>query len=182
MKIAIRATLLVLCTAATMGVSHCERGDELAFAPAACFSSWSEGGFRGASILPVVVARRTYSGLYVPAEVVLEITTCGASLTTISEGAVEKRGPFRFDPREVRELHDALAEAGAGDITGYTDCAMTTGHDTSTEITFFEPSLVPGRAWANRFAFGNCSLDPRAGDVSQVLSAWVTDHFEARRF
>ena len=182
MKRLATASLLGLLLVGPMGASHCEEGDKAAFGWDQCFATFSVDGIRGPLPVPVVEARRGYSGLFTPAEVRVEVNTCGASLTRIVDGVAEHIGPARFDPTEVRELHDALAEAGAGEIVGYTDCLATTGHDTRTEITFFEPSLVEGRVWANRFGFGNCGLEPRAGEVVGVLSEWVTEHFGPNLF
>jgi hypothetical protein len=175
-----RAALAGFLLLGAMGASHCEEGDDLAFGAATCFATnGGAGGLRRALPSTVVEARRWYGGLFPPAEVRVEVTACGASVTWIAGGMAETRGPIRVAAGEVRALHGALAAAGAGELVGYTDCLASTGHDTRTEVTFIEPSLVPGRAWANRFGFGNCALEPRAEEVVRVLSAWVNERFGA---
>jgi hypothetical protein len=159
-----------------LGFSHCEAGDQRVFgAPPIVYPSRVE-------LSPLVLASSSFSG---PGKLVIR------SISVYTNGIAEARRVDRESGEELSEevyvsledlsaLHEELASAGAGDLTGAVpDSGVIFGYNSGARITFFEPSLAHNRAWANTFFFGNGPLDPRAGAAWSVVWTFAQEHFGA---
>lgn len=175
MRRARRWMLIVCCVIPTLGVSHCEDGDARFFLETGAIC----GSGARCDLTPIVRAEVVGGCIgHPPVHSTISIGN-GFGEILSDDGATITRSllPW-FPPSEARALHDALAAAGAGDLTGADGPGCVSACSFDYAVTFYEPSLVANRAWANAFSGPRCGGDPRLGAVMGVIRDFVNARVE----
>lgn len=148
-----------------LGVAQCEKGEELAFG-------------RAGTVVPIVLATRTIVG---PAkDLCLTVIVYSNGLAQISRGEAENEASrsVQVSEEDVRALYAALGDAGAGELGGMLeDYGAIASRSRNTIVSYFQPSVIPGRAWSTTFSFASSPVDPRAYEIWGLLQSFVEQHF-----
>jgi hypothetical protein len=166
--------------APALGIGHCQQGDDRVFGEG-CIRIY---GPSSATRPPAKLVSWEYeaSGLQGSIHQRLDVSACSTSLTRVENGVGRALGPLRIESAEAKALHDALVEAGALDATSvpadFFDCGFAiSSYVGRSDVTVYEPSLIPGGAWSNSFTFGHCAHTPQTEAIEALLRDWVEAHF-----